>query len=82
MLLLGTGLTAVDVALTLDATGFAGRIVALSRRGLAPRAHGPREPMVAPREDLPADCVGAAAPGAGAQRRDRLAQRGARVAHA
>jgi uncharacterized NAD(P)/FAD-binding protein YdhS len=57
VLLLGTGLTAVDVALTLDATGFKGRIVALSRRGLAPRAHGPREPMVAPAEALPAACV-------------------------
>ncbi len=57
VLLLGTGLTAVDAALTLGATGFRGRIVALSRRGLAPRAHGLREPMVAPRDDLPADCV-------------------------
>jgi uncharacterized NAD(P)/FAD-binding protein YdhS len=58
VLLIGTGLTAVDVALTLDATGFRGRIVALSRRGLAPRAHGPREPMVAPPGDLPSSCVG------------------------
>lgn len=57
LLLIGTGLTAVDVALTLDATGYGGRIVALSRRGLAPRAHGAREPTVAPREDLPANCV-------------------------
>ena len=57
VLLLGTGLTAVDAALTLDATGFEGRILALSRRGLAPRAHGPREPMVAPREDLPPSCT-------------------------
>ena len=55
--LLGTGLTAVDVALTLEATGFRGRIVALSRRGLAPRVHGLREPMVAAREDLVAACV-------------------------
>ena len=57
VLLLGTGLTAVDVALTLDAIGFRGRAVALSRRGLAPRAHGPREPVVAPPEDLPPGCV-------------------------
>ncbi len=55
--LLGTGLTAVDVALTLEATGFRGRIVALSRRGLAPRVHGLREPMVAAREDLVPSCL-------------------------
>jgi uncharacterized NAD(P)/FAD-binding protein YdhS len=58
ILLIGTGLTAVDAALTLEATGFGGRIVALSRRGLAPRTHGVREPMVAPAEDLPLTCVG------------------------
>jgi len=57
VLLLGTGLTAVDVALTLDAIGYGGRVVALSRRGLAPRAHGLREPMVAPQEDLPPSCT-------------------------
>ncbi|HEY0269949.1 MAG TPA: FAD/NAD(P)-binding protein [Sphingomonas sp.] len=39
VLVLGTGLTMVDIALLLDARGFAGRIVALSRRGLVPRAH-------------------------------------------
>lgn len=55
--LLGTGLTAVDVALTLEGTGFRGRIVALSRRGLAPRVHGLREPMVAAREDLVPSCT-------------------------
>jgi uncharacterized NAD(P)/FAD-binding protein YdhS len=57
VMLLGTGLTMVDAALTLEAAGYAGRIVALSRRGLAPRAHGPREPLAAPGEDLPPHCV-------------------------
>ncbi|WP_375426937.1 FAD/NAD(P)-binding protein [uncultured Sphingomonas sp.] len=37
--LIGTGLTAVDAALLLDAGGFGGRILALSRRGLAPHRH-------------------------------------------
>ena len=58
VLLLGTGLTAVDAILTLDAAGFPGRIVAVSRRGLAPRGHGAREPTVAPAGLLPSSCVG------------------------
>jgi uncharacterized NAD(P)/FAD-binding protein YdhS len=57
VLLIGTGLTAVDAALTLDANGFRGEILALSRRGLAPRAHGLREPPTAPQEGLPSRCV-------------------------
>lgn len=54
VLLIGSGLTAIDVALSLDAEGFAGRIVALSRRGLHPRSHedvsaaGPRAAMDKP----------------------------------
>jgi uncharacterized NAD(P)/FAD-binding protein YdhS len=44
VVLVGSGLTAIDVALTLDAAGFAGRMHAISRRGLAPRRH----------EDVPA----------------------------
>ena len=39
VVLLGTGLTAIDAALLLDARGFRGRILALSRRGLVPRRH-------------------------------------------
>jgi uncharacterized NAD(P)/FAD-binding protein YdhS len=57
VMLLGTGLTAVDVALTLEALAFPGRIVALSRRGLAPRSHGPREPLGEPPQNLVPTCV-------------------------
>jgi uncharacterized NAD(P)/FAD-binding protein YdhS len=39
VLLVGTGLTAVDVALTLAARGHRGPVVAVSRRGLLPQAH-------------------------------------------
>jgi len=48
VLLVGTGLTAVDMALSLDRAGFAGRITAISRRGLAPRAHATTGPRVEP----------------------------------
>lgn len=46
VLLLGTGLTAVDTILSLDAAGFTGRFTALSRRGLQPRAHARLGPVV------------------------------------
>jgi len=39
LLVLGTGLTMVDIALLLDARGFEGKVAALSRHGLVPRAH-------------------------------------------
>ena len=49
VLLIGTGLTMIDVALMLEARGFAGRIVALSRRGLLPRRH---EGQLAPQDRI------------------------------
>lgn len=54
-LLIGTGLSAVDVALALFDGGYAGRVVMLSRRGLLPRPHDPAQPaqLPAPPEPLP-----------------------------
>lgn len=53
VLLLGSGLTAVDCAQTLKSTGFTGRIIALSRRGLLPRVHAAAAPFT-PRSERPA----------------------------
>lgn len=53
VLLLGTGLTMVDAAVLLDESGFRGRIVALSRRGLKPRVHAPVRPFPAMTERPP-----------------------------
>jgi uncharacterized NAD(P)/FAD-binding protein YdhS len=39
VLVIGSGLTMIDIALLLDARGFAGTIIAISRHGLCPRAH-------------------------------------------
>ncbi len=48
ILLVGTGLTAIDMAVSLDRAGFTGRITALSRRGLRPRSHAETGPNVTP----------------------------------
>jgi uncharacterized NAD(P)/FAD-binding protein YdhS len=52
-LLVGTGLTMVDLVLSLDSAGHRGRIVALSRRGLIPRSHADFDPAPVEREELP-----------------------------
>lgn len=59
VLLLGTGLTAVDAVLTLDDAGFRGRIVALSRRGLVPRVHADGAAHPAARTERPTGSVSA-----------------------
>jgi len=48
VLLLGTGLTAIDLIISLDRAGHRGPIVALSRRGLISRAHWPAGPDCEP----------------------------------
>lgn len=53
ILLIGTGLTMVDVVLSLDEARLRGRITALSRRGLAPRAHADHGVAPVTLEELP-----------------------------
>ena len=42
ILILGTGLSAVDAILTLEKQNYAGQIICISRNGLWPVAHGPK----------------------------------------
>jgi uncharacterized NAD(P)/FAD-binding protein YdhS len=51
VLLLGTGLTSVDVALALLERGLKAPVYALSRRGLLPQAHAPSTPWAGLRLD-------------------------------
>jgi uncharacterized NAD(P)/FAD-binding protein YdhS len=56
-LLVGTGLTMVDLVLSLDAAGYQGRVIALSRRGLVPRGHAEYEPLCLEQQDIPTGSV-------------------------
>ena len=56
-LLVGTGLTMIDLVLSLEAAGFDGSIVAMSRRGQAPRSHADFDPAPVERSDLPEGSV-------------------------
>ncbi len=53
VLVLGTGLTMIDLVLSLEAAGHGGRIVALSRRGQVPRSHAPHDAAPVEYDELP-----------------------------
>lgn len=48
VVLLGSGLTAIDTIVSLESAGYRGRVTAISRRGLKPRSHAESGPVVKP----------------------------------
>jgi len=58
LLLLGAGLTMIDVVLALEHRGWRGRALALSRRGLLPRPHDPTQSHALSRQPEATDLMG------------------------
>ena len=59
VLVVGTGLSMIDAALSLDAAGHTRKLVAVSRRGQMPRVHLPGIPVPPPSDDAPSGSLAA-----------------------